>query len=160
MESVRHKTVKKYSVDDEPGTSDQQDTFRSLLEDSTKEAYSRPWHRLERGLRLNRLRIFTEDIAPQFALTKDEKEYIFQFLQKALDKKLLNTLKVVVYDTAIQKITKINGLEIKRNPEQQVKIGFATKKIKTIGTRKKTKDEFPSISANDPQSKIEDNVTQ
>ena len=111
-------------------------------------------------MRLNRLRIFTEDIAPQFGFSKDEKEYIFQFLQKALDKKLLNTLKVVVYDTDIQKITKINGLEIKRNPEQQLKIGFATKKVKPVGTRKKTKEEFPSISTNTVQAKIEDNVTQ
>ena len=97
MESARHKTLKKYSAEDEPTAAGQQDTFRSLLEDSTKEAYSRPWHRLERGLRLNRLRIFIEDIALQFSLTKDEKDHIFVFLQKALDKKLLNTLKVVVY---------------------------------------------------------------
>jgi hypothetical protein len=160
MESARHKTLKKYSAEDEPTASGQQDTFRSLLEDSTKEAYSRPWHRLERGLRLNRLRIFIEDIALQFSLTKDDKDYIFLFLQKALDKKLLNTLKVVVYDTNIQKITKINGLEIKRATDGQVKIAFVVKKVKPVGTRKKTKDEFPSISANSPQVKIEDDIAE
>ena len=82
----RHKTQKKESKDE---------TFKALLEDSAKEAYSRPWHRIERGLRLNRLRIFVEDISAQYDMTKDEKESFFVFLQKALDKKLLNTLKVV-----------------------------------------------------------------
>ncbi len=160
MESARHKTLKKYSAEDEPTVSGQQDTLKALLEDSTKEAYSRPWHRLERGLRLNRLRIFIEDIALQFSLTKDEKDHIFVFLQKALDKKLLNTLKVVVYDTEIQKITKINGLEIKRSADGQVKIGFAAKKVKPVGTRKKTKDEIPSISANNHQVKIEGEIAE
>lgn len=160
MESHRHKTLKKYSAEDEPNTSPQQDTFKSLLEDSTKEAYSRPWHRLERGLRLNRLRIFIEDIALQFSLTKDEKDYIFLFLQKALDKKLLNTLKVVVYDTETQKINKINGLEIKRSADSQVKIAFVAKKVKPIGTRKKTKEEIPSLIANHQQVKIEENIAE
>ena len=125
----RHKTQKKESKDE---------TFKALLEDSAKEAYSRPWHRIERGLRLNRLRIFVEDISAQYDMTKDEKESFFVFLQKALDKKLLNTLKVVNYDQETQRIKSIRGLEIKK--DDVLKWAFV-KKQKPDGTRKKKREE-------------------
>jgi hypothetical protein len=140
MEPQRYnKTQKKDSSDDiDAGT------FKTLLEDSAREAYSRPWHRIERGLRLNRLRIFVEEIAPQFQMTKDDKENFFVYLQKSLDKKLLNTLKVVNYDTEKQRITAIRGLEIKQNQDGNLKWGFSAKKQDS--TRKKKKDIVPSVS--------------
>jgi hypothetical protein len=141
MDSYRHKTLKKYSAENPDTPSVQEETFKALLEDSAREAYSRPWHRLERGLRLNRLRIFIEDVAPEYEMTKEEKESFFQFLQKSLDKKLLNTLKVVQYNQENQKIQAINGLEIKRNGEGQIKWTLSAKKIRPDVTRKKKKDE-------------------
>jgi len=174
----RHKTQKKPTCDADM-VSDARPTgetsFANLLEDSAREAYSRPWHRIERGLRLNRLRIFVEDISPQFDMTKEEKDGLFLFLQKALDKKLLNTLKVVNYDQETQRITAIKGLEMKRtesttgatdgtnpeginpmgalnpegiNPKGALKWGFSAKKPKTIETRKRKKEDVPSISTN------------
>lgn len=143
----RHKTQKK-------GV-ESNDTFKTLLEDSAKEAYSRPWHRIERGLRLNRLRIFIEDISEQFNMTKEEKESFFIFLQKALDKKLLNTLKVVQYDQDTQRIKLIRGLEIKRQ-QDVLKWGFVKKQ--KSDTRKKKKEDMVSTDAADTyQTKIEEN---
>jgi hypothetical protein len=158
MEPPRHnKTYKKNSNEQENEIVEPDDTFKTLLEDSAREAYSRPWHRIERGLRLNRLRIFVEEIGPQFQMTLQEKEGFFNFLQKALDKKLLNTLKVVNYDQEKQRITQIRGLEIKRNPEGILKWGFSVKKQRVEGTRKKKKDEIPSISL---ETKIENSDSQ
>jgi hypothetical protein len=162
MEAQRHKTHKKTSseIENENIVDEKEATFKTLLEDSAREAYSRPWHRIERGLRLNRLRIFVEDLVPQFNMTKDEKETCFVFLQKALDKKLLNTLKVVIYDQTNQRITQIKGLEIKRNSEGILKCMFSNKKIRPDGTRKKRKEELPSVSTEISdilaQTKIED----
>jgi len=164
MESQRYnKTYKKPLSDIENPTSEADDNFKNLLEDSAREAYSRPWHRIERGLRLNRLRIFIEDVAHQFNMTKDEKDAFFLFLQKSLDKKLLNTLKVVNYDQETQRITMIRGLEIKRNQDEVLKWGFSVKKQRTDGTRKKKKDDIPSVSTNNessPDTKIEEEVSQ
>ena len=145
MDIHRHKTQKKPANEtiEHPQTDDR---FKNLLEDSAREAYSRPWHRIERGLRLNRLRIFVEEVGPQYDMTKDEKEAFFNFLQKALDKKLLNTLKVVIYDQETQRITTIRGLEIKRNQEGVLKWGFSQKKTRTDVTRKKKRDDVPSVS--------------
>ena len=156
MESHRHKTLKKLNTESENEVVEPNSSFKVLLEDSAREAYSRPWHRIERGLRLNRLRIFIEDVAPQYDMTKEEKDAFFLFLQKALDKKLLNTLKIVNYDTDTQRITTIRGLEIKRNPEGHLKWGFSVKKQKTDATRKKKRgDELPSVSTQSAETKIE-----
>lgn len=158
MDVQRHnKTYKK--VINENDVVEPDSTFKTLLEDSAREAYSRPWHRIERGLRLNRLRIFVEEIEPQFEMTGEEKESFFVFLQKALDKKLLNTLKVVIYDQETQRIVTIRGLEIKRNTEGILKWGFSIKKQRVEGTRKKRKDEVPSISTQITETKIENTET-
>jgi hypothetical protein len=164
MDSQRHKTQKKTNIENENQIKlepEANPTFKTLLEDSAREAYSRPWHRIERGLRLNRLRIFIEDISTQYDMTKDEKDGFFLFLQKALDKKLLNTLKVVNYDQETQRITTIRGLEVKRNPEGILKWCFSNKKQKPDGTRKKKRnEEIPSVSTDadsGSQTKIEEN---
>uniref|UniRef100_A0A6C0KMW9 Uncharacterized protein n=1 Tax=viral metagenome TaxID=1070528 RepID=A0A6C0KMW9_9ZZZZ len=137
---ARHKTQKKVN-NETPGDNGEKDSaFKTLLEDSAREAYSRPWHRIERGLRLNRLRIFVEELVPQHNMTKEEKDALFTFLQKSLDKKLLNTLKIVQYDQEKQRILSIRGLELKRNEDNVLKWGFHTKK-KAEGTRKKKKGE-------------------
>lgn len=158
MEPPRHNKTHKRNINDQENEIVQpNDKFKTLLEDSAREAYSRPWHRIERGLRLNRLRIFVEEIGPQFQMTNQEKENFFIFLQKGLDKKLLNTLKVVNYDQEKQKITEIRGLEIKRNTEGVLKWGFSAKKQRTDTTRKKRREEVPSISL---ETKIENTDSQ
>jgi len=134
----RHKTYKHVISDDQS-----QDRFKDLLDNGAQEAYKRPWHRIERGLRLNRLRIFIEEVASQYNMTEDEKKAFFVFLQKSLDKKLLNTIKVVQYNPESQRITTIKGLEIKRNAEGVLKWAF---KQKVEGTRKKKKDDSPSVT--------------
>ena len=157
----RHKTYRKTAADLDISEKalEPTDTFKNLLEDSAREAYSRPWHRLERGLRLNRFRIFIEDVAPQFGMSQEEKEGFFLFIQKAVDKKLLNTLKIVNYDQEKHRITKIHGLEIKRNLEGVLKWGFSVKKPNgdKATTRKKKKEEIPSISTH-PETQAETKI--
>jgi len=161
MDHPRHNKTQKKSSDTNGSINDLEmmnpnESFRALLEAGAREAYTRQWHRLERGLRLNRIRLFIEDISPQFSLDKDEKEELFLYLQKALDKKLLNTLKVVIYDQTTQRITTIKGLEIKRQPNNTIHFDFSTKKQRTDTTRKKKKgEELPSVST-DLKNKIEE----
>ena len=143
MDSQRHnRTYKKPLMENQTGE-EAEENFKTLLEDSAREAYSRPWHRIERGLRLNRLRIFVEEIGPQYNMDLSERENFFIFLQKALDKKLLNTLKVVNYD-----------------PEDILKWGFNNKKPRSDGTRKKKRDDIPSVSTQISETKIESSDAQ
>jgi hypothetical protein len=157
MDIQRHKTQRKVNLDSNIQNIESDDKFKNFLEAGARDAYLRPWHRLERGLRLNRLRMFIDDIAPEFNMTKEEKEHLHIFLQKSLDKKLLNTLKVVNYNQNTQRIATIKGFEIKRNQDDVLKYGFVAKKAKTDVTRKKKKaDEIPSVSVTQPKIKIDD----
>lgn len=146
MDSQRHKTFKR-GIPFDAKEAERSDPLRAILEEGARDAYSRQWHRIERGLRLNRLRLFIEEISGSYEMKKEEKDQLFLFLQKALDKKLLNTLKVVQYDTATQRILSIKGLDMKRNPETgQLQYELNAKKPKEIGTRKRRKDDIPSVS--------------
>lgn len=158
MDPHRHRTQKKSSTDSVTSSADtvptthtaNEERFKHLLEAGAKEAYARPWHRIERGLRLNRIRIFIEDVAPQYTMTKEERDELFIFLQKALDNKLLNTLKVVQYDQQTQRIQSIKGLEMKRNSDGILKASFnpsaTAGKPRADATRKKRKGDIPSVS--------------
>jgi len=156
MDSFRHRTQKRSSTESS-NNSDKEDAFKTLLEDSAREAYSRPWHRLERGLRLNRIRLYIEELVPQHNMSKEEKEAFFIYLQKALDKKLLNTLKVVQYEQDTQRIQTIKGLEVKRNAEGVIRWGFSAKKSRTDVTRKKKKEDTSHTQQNSLDLKIESN---
>lgn len=156
MDTPRHKTHKRqthsYTPYSKSAGSQVSDPLQMILEEGAKDAYSRQWHRIERGLRLNRLRRFVEDISTDYAMNKEEKENLFLFLQKALDKKLLNTLKVVLYDTVEQRITSIKGLDMKRREDGQLIYELNPKKIRDDATRKRKKEDLPSVSISLPST--------
>lgn len=84
--------------------------LEQMLLSETTAAYKKPWHRLERGLRLNRIRIFVDDIAVLRSMKESERAALTALLLKALDKKILNSKTAVIYDTELQKITEIKPL--------------------------------------------------
>jgi len=128
----RHKTSRriKDTSTTEPQKSEES-KLSNILDNGIKEAFNRPWHRIERGLRLNRLRKYIEDISEGYLMSKEEEKDIFIYLQKQLDNKKLNTLKVVEYDQINEKIINIKGFEIKRNLEGILKYILSDKKVKT-----------------------------
>ena len=137
---ARNKTLKRSAGAEEETIivqgSEEPDPFRNLLNESARDAFRRPWHRLERGLRLNRLRMYVEEMSAQCSFTAEEKNRFFIFLQKALDRRLLNTHKIVEYLPELQKIKSIKGLEVRRTPMGEAKWGFIRAK-KPDGTRRK-----------------------
>jgi hypothetical protein len=77
-----------------------------------------------------------EEMSAQCSFVSEEKERFFAFLQNALDRKLLNTHKIVEYLPELQKIKSIRGLEVRRTPTGEAKWGFVRAK-KVDGTRRK-----------------------
>ena len=98
----------------------QQDLLTRFLDQDAGSAYHRQWHRLERGLRLNRLRKFSEEEAARLQLSDGEKQNLYALLLKSLDKKLLNSKTAVIYDQEQEKITEIKGLVMHRTSEGPV----------------------------------------
>jgi hypothetical protein len=73
-------------------------------------AFKKPWHRLERGLRMNRIRAFVEDLATKRGFKESEKQALLQLLMKSLDKKHLNSKTSVEYDPEEEMIKEIKPL--------------------------------------------------
>jgi hypothetical protein len=73
-------------------------------------AFKKPWHRLERGLRMNRIRAFVDDLAVKRGFKDSEKESLLSLLMKSLDKKLLNSKTAVEYSPDDEMIKEIKPL--------------------------------------------------
>lgn len=96
------------------------DTLEQMLSAEADTAYRKAWHRLERGLRLNRLRAFSENLGTQRGLKPVEQQNLLTLLTKALDKKLLNSKTAVVYDAEKEEITEIKPLVMHQNSAGEV----------------------------------------
>ncbi len=118
-----------------------QDSLVKFLDQEAGGAYKRQWHRLERGLRLNRLRKFSDEEAQRLNLSDAEKLNLYQLLAKSLDKKLLNSKTSVIYDPEKESITEIKGLVMHRNSEGQMLFQLIDKQKAVTFRRKKTTTE-------------------
>lgn len=111
-------------------------TLLQFLEQDAGGAYKRQWHRLERGLRLNRLRKFAAEEAQRLNLSDLEKTSLYNLLAKSLDKKLLNSKTSVIYDQEKESITEIKGLVMHRSADGTVLFQLLDKQ-KAVTFRKK-----------------------
>jgi len=110
--------------------------LEKFLNVNASEAYQRPWHRLERGLRLNRIRKFVDSEKQRMGLTDDDADALKQRLEKALDKKMLNSKTCVVYDIEKEEIQEIKGLVYHKTAEGRILSSIVDKKT-AITFRKK-----------------------
>ena len=114
MASIRNKTARKTTHDMSANVVDftVNDSLQKLINAEADTAYKRDWHRLERGLRLNRLRAFVDDLGEKRGLKDSEKTALLMLLAKALDdkKKLLNSKTAVEYDKETEMIKEIKPL--------------------------------------------------
>lgn len=84
-------------------------TVEFFAAESAATALTKPWLRLERGLRLQRFRAYAEAYP---GLSASEKTRLYEVLVAANDKKLLNTKQQVTYENGI--IQSIRGLKVIR----------------------------------------------
>ena len=135
----RNKTLRRnVDLSGNPGpwkgpTSEALDNF---LNAEVNEAYKRPWHRLERGLRLNRLNLFAEEEKKRLGLSDQDSKDLYSLLVKSLDKKLLNSKSTVNYDPVKERILEIKGLVMHRTAEERVLFQIIERKTNSITFRK------------------------
>ncbi len=70
---------------------------------------TKPWLRLERGIRMQKLRTFADNFE---GLSTEDKDNLYKYLVRANDSKLLNTKQQIQYDHG--SIQSIKGLKIIR----------------------------------------------
>ena len=109
-------------------------TFQVLNKDA-ENSLKRPWHKLERGLRIGRIRDYVARETERLKLDGEDSDALFKLLQKALDRKLLNSKAAVSYDANEQQITEIKGLVSHTGANNRTKYQILEKK--TAATQKK-----------------------
>ena len=102
--------------------------LETFLNVNASEAFCRPWHRLERGLRLNRIRAFIAAEKAKLNLSDADTEALTNLLHRSLDKKLLNSKSAVVYSMETQEIQEIKGLIYHTNSDGRVLSQIVEKK--------------------------------
>jgi hypothetical protein len=112
------------------------DVLESFLNQGVNEAFRRPWHRLERGIRLNRINLFVEEEKARLNLSDIDTKDLHILLTKSLDKKLLNSKTNVNYDMDKERILEIKGLVMHKNAEGRNLFQLIEKKTASITFRK------------------------
>lgn len=124
MSAARHKTLRRNSGTgaESPIATDYSvnPVLENILNTDAGFAYKKPWHRLERGLRLNRLRAFVESLAAQRGFKDTEQAALMTLLTKALDRKVLNSKNAITYDQEKEQITEIKPLVMHQNAAGEV----------------------------------------
>jgi len=112
MASNRNRTVRRTTHDLSANSVDYgaNDSLQQMIAAEAGGAYKKPWHRLERGLRMNRIRAFVEDLTQKRGFKESEKQALLSLLMKSLDKKLLNSKTSVEYDPTEEMIKEIKPL--------------------------------------------------
>ena len=157
MASIRNRTFRKSAHDLSSNVIDfaVNDSLQKLIAAEAGTAYRRPWHRLERGLRLNRLRAFTDDLGAKRGLKDSEKQALLTLLSKALDKKLLNSKTSVEYDQEEEMIKEIKPLVMHQSATGEVLFQLLEKR-NAVTFRKKSQDK----TVDQPTVIIEPEVTE
>lgn len=121
-------------------------TFQMLSQDAGN-ALKRPWHKLERGLRIGRLREYVSRETEKMKLSLKDSDTLFKLLCDGLDRKMLSSKAAVTYDHETEKITEIKGLVAHTAATGSVKYQLLEKKIGT--TQKKRSKELPTSNSNE-----------
>ena len=115
--------------------------LQDFLNKESEIAFKKPWHRLERGLRLNRLRLFCDVMRNSKGFQEKEFNLLLQLLTKALDKKILNSKNAITYDIENEKITEIKNLVMHQNADGEYTFQILDKPVRnSITMRKKSVD--------------------
>jgi len=122
--------------------------FKTLANDA-ENSLKRPWHKLERGLRIGRIREFVAREVERLKMDSEDSDALFKLLIKALDRKLLNSKAAVTYDLESEKITEIKGLVSHTSALNKTKFQILEKK--PAATQKKRAATPTSAATLQPQ---------
>lgn len=114
-------------------------TFQFLSNDADN-ALKRPWHKLERGLRIGRIREFVARETIRLTLNAEDSDALFKLLINGLDRKMLSSKAAVTYDCATEQITEVKGLTPHTGANGRTKYQLVEKKAGTTLKRRSTKE--------------------
>ena len=122
-------------------------TFQMLSSDADA-ALKRPWHKLDRGLRIGRIRDYVKRETERLNLGAEDSDSLFKLLIRCLDRKLLNSKATVTYETETTQITEIKGLVAHTTASGTTKFNYVDKKPATTQRRRPSQAKEQSAHSN------------
>lgn len=113
------------------------ESLQELLKRESEVAFKKPWHRLERGMRLNRIRLFVDSMKDNKGLQEEEATALLTLLTKSLDKKFLNSKNAVIYDIDNEKILEIKNLVMHQKADGSYIFQLLEKPIRNATTMRR-----------------------
>jgi hypothetical protein len=120
------------------------ENMNKYLNEEKDQIFKQPWNRLDTGMKLNRLRIFTEDMTKQYKLTKEKQDELRKVLFDTCRSNKLNKISEINYDKEECKVISIKNLEIKENG----KISFTNAEVKKTKKTTKSKSNIDRLLSN------------
>ena len=120
------------------------ENMNKYLNEEKDQIFKQPWNRLDTGMKLNRLRIYTEDMTKQYKLSKEKQDELRKILFDACRSNKLNKLSEINYDKEECKVISIKNLEIKENG----KIYFTNEEVKKTKQTTKSKSNIDRLLSN------------
>lgn len=150
----RNKTIRKsssshhtsYDISENAMDFTMNQSLQRLIQAEAETAFKKPWHRLERGLRLNRLRAFVDDLGLKRGLKDTERSALLTLLTKALDKKMLNSKTSIEYDCETEMIKEIKPLVMHQSATGEVLFQLLEKR-NAVTFRKRASASAPAVAA-------------
>ena len=91
------------------------ENMNKYINQEKDQIFKQAWNRLDTGMKLNRLRLFSEQKAKEHKLSKEKQEELRKILVDACRTNKLNKVSDINYDKEECKIISIKNLEIKEN---------------------------------------------
>lgn len=106
----------------------QNQELEQFLNLNSNNPFRRPWHKMERGFHLNRLRKFVDTERARLQLSDEDTILLQSKLEKAYDKKLLKSKTYVIYEPEKEEIQEIKGLVYHKTAEGRMLSSLVEKK--------------------------------
>lgn len=116
------------------------ENMKKLLNEEKNQIFKQPWNRLDTGMKLNRIRLFSETFSKENNLNKTKQEEVRKLLVDHCRANKLNKTQDVNYDKEKCMIISIKNLSIKDG-----KILFITNDIKKAKKTTKTKSHLDRL---------------
>jgi hypothetical protein len=91
------------------------DNLDEILKNETDRNRKKPWSKLGRSTKIKKFHEFVDEYSKEQSLNCEEKTQLLAYLSKSLDRKKLQRVKDLTYDTKTQKIKAIPGLVFNKN---------------------------------------------
>lgn len=118
------------------------ESMKDLLNKEKQESMKKQWNKLDRGIRINRLKLFIKSQKEEKKLTSDEEEILNSIIMKALKSNKLNKNNDVKYDIESCEIESIKELKYDDKTRKYILNVPEVKKSKSTAKSRSNIDRF------------------